>query len=149
MKYGYVEIRAKLPKGKGLWPAFWMLHNYDHDRRPEIDIVEYIGDKPNVVHNTYHYFENWQPKSSGTLDVWGPDYSQDFHTYAVRWEPGLIIWYVDGVESNRYQNGNVSWEDMYLLVNLAIGGDWAGSPDGSTGFPAQMVIDYIRAYQKN
>ena len=149
MKYGYVETRAKLPKGKGLWSAFWLLHNNENDRRPEIDIVEYIGDKPSVAYQTYHYYDNWNLKSSPTMEAWGPDYSQAFHTYAVQWEPGLIIWYVDGVERNRYQDGNASWEDMYLLVNLAVGGAWAGDPDGNTQFPAQMTIDYIRAYQKN
>ncbi len=149
MKYGYVEIRAKLPKGKGLWSAFWLLHNNDYDRRPEIDVVEYIGDKPNIAYNTYHYYLNGQLKSSPTMEASGPDYSQGFHTYAVKWEPGLITWYVDGVERNRFQDGNASWEDMYLLVNLAIGGKWAGDPDGNTQFPAQMTIDYIRAYQKN
>ncbi len=149
MKYGYVEIRAKLPKGKGLWSAFWLLHQNDYDRRPEIDVVEYIGDKHNVAFNTYHYYENGTLKSSPTMEAWGPDYSQGYHTYAVKWEPGSIIWYVDGEERNRFQDGNVSWEDMYLLVNLAIGGEWAGDPDGSTGFPARMSIDYIRAYQKN
>ena len=150
MKYVYVEIRAKLPKGKGLWSAFWLLHNNENDRRPEIDVVEYIGDKPTVAYNTYHYYDqNGNLQSSPTMEAWGPDYSQEFHTYAVKWEPGLITWYVDGVERNTYQNGNAAWEDMYLLVNLAVGGAWAGNPDGSTPFPARMTIDYIRAYQKN
>ncbi|MEE9334954.1 MAG: glycoside hydrolase family 16 protein [Granulosicoccaceae bacterium] len=149
MKYGYVEIRAKLPKGKGLWSAFWLLHNNEYNNRPEIDIVEYIGDKPNVAYNTYHYYENGNLKSSPTMEASGPDYSQEFHTYAIKWEPGLITWYVDGVERNTYQNGNASWEEMYLLVNLAVGGAWAGDPDGSTQLPARLTIDYIRAYQKN
>jgi hypothetical protein len=149
MKYGYVEIRAKLPKGKGLWSAFWLLHQNDYDRRPEIDVVEYIGDKPTVAYNTYHYFDNGNLRSSPSMEAWGPDYSQNYHTYAVKWEPGSIIWYVDGVERNRFQDGNTSWEDMYLLVNLALGGTWAGDPDGTTPFPARMSIDYIRAYQKN
>jgi len=148
MRYGYVEMRARLPRGKGLWSAFWLLHQNENDRRPEIDVVEYIGDKQNVAYQTYHYYENWNLRSTPSMEAWGPDYSQDFHTYGVKWEPGRITWYVDGRVTNTYSNGNVSWEEMYLLVNLAIGGLWAGDPDGATQFPARLTIDYIRAYQR-
>lgn len=148
MKYGYVEMRAQLPKGRGLWSAFWLLHQNDYDRRPEIDVVEYIGSQPNKVYNTYHHYENWRLQSTPSYEASGPDYSQSFHTYAVKWEPGKLTWYVDGQERNWHNNGNVAWEDMYLLVNLAVGGWWPGDPDGNTQFPARMKIDYIRAYQK-
>jgi len=148
MRYGYVEMRAKLPKGKGLWSAFWLLHQNGNDKRPEIDVVEYIGHKPTKAYNTYHYYDNWKLRSTPTFEAAGPDYSQDFHTYGMKWEPGKITWYVDGKERNSHSNGNVSWEDMYLLVNLAVGGWWPGDPDGNTRFPARMTIDYIRAYQK-
>lgn len=147
MRYGYVEIRAKLPKGRGLWSAFWMLHQTDNDRRPEIDVLEYIGDQPNTIFNTYHYYDNWNLRSTPSYEAPGPDYSADFHTYGMKWEPGKITWYVDGVARNTHIDGNVAWEDMYLLVNLAVGGWWPGDPDGSTVFPAQYKIDYIRAYQ--
>jgi len=149
MKYGYVEMRAKLPKGRGLWSAFWLLHQNDNDRRPEIDVVEYIGHDERKVYNTYHYYEGSRLRSTPSYEAWGPDYSQNFHTYGVKWEPGKITWYVDGRERNSFQNGNVAWEDMYLLVNLAVGGWWPGNPDGNTRFPARFTIDYIRAYQKN
>ena len=148
MQYGYVEMRARLPRGKGLWSAFWLLHQNELRNRPEIDVVEYIGDRQNVVFQTYHFFENFDLRSTPTFQAVGPDYSQDFHTYAVQWEPGLITWYVDGQVTNTYSSGNVSSEEMYLLVNLAIGGWWPGDPDGSTPFPARMTIDYIRAYQR-
>jgi len=148
MRYGYLEMRAKLPKGKGLWSAFWLLHQKDNDKRPEIDIVEYIGSKPNKAYNTYHYYDNWNLRSTPTFEAPGPDYSQDFHTYAVKWEPGKLTWYVDGKERNVHRDGNVSWEDMYILVNLAVGGWWPGDPDGNTKLPARFKIDYIRAYQK-
>lgn len=148
MRYGYVEMRAKLPRGRGLWPAFWLLHSQDHDRRPEIDIMEMLGHEPNKVYHTYHRFENGNLQSTPSFPAYGPDYSADFHTYAVRWEPGLLVWYIDGEERNRYESGNVSWEDMYILVNLAVGGWWAGQPDGSTPLPARFTIDYIRAYQR-
>lgn len=149
MRYGYVEMRAKLPKGRGLWSAFWMLHQNDNDKRPEIDVVEYIGHQPDRVYNTYHYYDNWNLRSTPSYTATGADFSQDFHTYGVKWEPGKITWYVDGEERNSHQDGNVAWEDMYLLVNLAVGGWWPGNPDDSTEFPASYKIDYIRAYQKN
>ena len=148
MRYGYVEMRAKLPRGKGLWPAFWLLHQHDHDRRPEIDVVELLGDTPNLIYNTYHWVENWEARRTPSYEVWGPDFSQDFHTYAMQWEPGRITWYLDGEQQHQFVDGNVSWEEMYLLVNLAVGGWWPGSPDSSTPLPATMVVDYIRAYQR-
>ena len=148
MRYGYVEMRAKLPRGKGLWPAFWLLHQHDNDRRPEIDVVELIGDTPNRVFNTYHWVENWAAKRTPSYEVWGPDFSQDFHTYAMKWEPGKITWYLDGEQKHEFVDGNVSWEEMYLLVNLAVGGWWPGSPDYTTPLPATMAVDYIRAYQR-
>jgi len=147
MRYGYVEMRAKVPRGQGLWPAFWLLHQNNDGKRPEIDVVEVLGDTPDIAFQTYHYYEGWELRSSPTFEARGPDLSQDFHTFAVQWEPGSIVWYVDGEERNRFNDGNVSWEDMYLLVNLATGG-WHGDPDGSTPFPARFTIDYIRAYQK-
>ena len=148
MKYGYVEMRAKLPRGKGLWPAFWLLHNGNDLRRPEIDVMEMLGDNTRLVYQTYHYYDGGNLRSTPSFRAPGPDYADDFHTFGMLWEPGRIIWYVDGNEANRYESGDVSDEDMYLLVNLAIGGAWAGSPDGGTSFPADFEIDYIRAYQQ-
>jgi len=148
MRYGYVEMRARMPRGRGMWPAFWLLHNTDFDRRPEIDVVEMLGHQTDLVYHTYHRFDNGNLVSTPSFQAPGPDYAADSHTYSVLWEPGLIIWYVDGVERNRYQNGNVSHEDMYLLLNLAVGGWWPGDPDGSTPFPARYTIDYIRAYAR-
>ncbi len=148
MRYGYVEMRAQLPKGKGMWPAFWLLHQNDNNKRPEIDVVEMLGHEPSVVYQTYHYYDNWNLRSTPSFQARGPDYSQGFHTYGMKWEPGRITWYVDGKVTNTYSNGNVASEDMYLLVNLAIGGNWAGRPDGSTPFPSRFKIDYIRAYRK-
>jgi len=148
MRYGYVEMRAKMPRGRGMWPAFWLLHANDNDRRPEIDVVEMLGHQTDLVYHTYHRFDNGNLVSTPSFRAYGPDYSADFHTYAVRWEPGVLVWLVDGVERNRYDSGNVSHEDMYLLLNLAVGGFWPGEPDGSTPFPARFTIDYIRAYQR-
>lgn len=146
MRYGYVEMRARLPKGKGLWPAFWLLHNQEGGKRPEIDVVEMLGDTSNKVYQTYHYYDNWSLRSTPSYQYWGSDFSQDFHTFGMKWEPGRITWYVDGKATHSFSDGNVADEDMYLLVNLAVGGSWPGSPDGSTSFPARLTIDYIRAY---
>ncbi|MEE9321253.1 MAG: family 16 glycosylhydrolase [Granulosicoccus sp.] len=149
MRYGYVEMRAKMPKGKGLWPAFWLLHQNENGKRPEIDVVELLGQRPNVALHTYHYYDNWKLRSTPTFETPGPNYADGFHTFAVKWEPGKITWLVDGRESKVHSNGNVAGEDMYLLLNLAVGGWWPGNPDGSTQFPARFSIDYIRAYSKN
>ncbi len=148
MRYGYVEMRARLPAGQGLWPAFWLLHQHDHDRRPEIDVVEMLGGNPNTVYQTYHYYDNWTLRSTPSFEVNNTNYASDFHTYGMKWEPGRIVWYVDGQETNRFEDGNVSWEEMYLLVNLAVGGAWGGNADGNTPSPSRFSIDYIRAYQR-
>ncbi|MFK8079763.1 MAG: family 16 glycosylhydrolase [Granulosicoccus sp.] len=148
MKYGYVEIRARLPKGKGLWPAFWLLHESNDKRKPEIDVMEMLGDNTRVVYQTYHYYDNSTLRSTPSFKAPGPDYSREFHTFGMLWEKGSITWYVDGTKTNRYKNSKVSDESMYLLMNLALGGSWAGNPDSSTQFPAKFEIDYVRAYQK-
>jgi len=149
LRYGYIEIRAKLPQGRGLWPAFWLLHNSNNNQRPEIDVMEMLGDNPNVIYNTYHYYDSsGSLRSTPSFTAPGADYSAGFHTYAVKWEPGVLTWYVDGEERNRFSDNVVSSEDMYLLVNLAVGGSWPGNPDSNTPLPAQYTIDYIRAWKK-
>jgi len=138
--YGYLEMRAKIPAGRGLWPAFWM-HLNDDDKSGEIDVFEFLGHEPNIIHMSYHFPE--------LQEFWfnGPDYSQDYHTYAVDWQPDKIVWYVDGVERARTTT-EIPNEPMYILANLAVGGDWPGSPDRNTQFPAHFDIDYIRIYQR-
>ncbi len=137
--YGYVEMRARIPSGQGLWPAFW-LHLNDDNKTGEIDIFEVLGHQPHILFMSYHLPELGQ--------FWfnGPDYSQDYHVYAVDWEPGSLAWYVDGIERARVEHATPS-EPMYILVNLAVGGTWPGSPNASTHFPAYYDVDYIRVYQ--
>jgi len=147
MRYGYVEMRAKMPRGQGLWPAFWMLNQYDNGQRPEIDIMEFLGRDVDTVYNVYHYYPGGRHKASPSYEVNGPDYTADFHTFGMQWEPGKITWYVDGRAVNTHTSG-VSNEEMYIIVNLALGGSWGGNVDGSTPFPARYVIDYIRAYKR-
>ncbi|MEP6985967.1 MAG: glycoside hydrolase family 16 protein, partial [Chloroflexota bacterium] len=92
--YGYAEARVRVPKGKGLWPAFWTLPK-DNTWPPEIDIMEVLGDRPTVAYTTLH----WGADNSSSGKVYnGPDFSADFHTFAADWEPGLVVWTIDGVE---------------------------------------------------
>jgi beta-glucanase (GH16 family) len=137
--YGYFEMRAKLPRGKGVWPAFWLLPA-DLSWPPEIDVMESVGD-PGVVYATLH---SSQVKATGTETRVSPD---DFHTFAVSWDKDQVIWFVDGREVKRMPTPGDMHKPMYLLANIALGGDWAGQPDHTTPFPARMSIDYIRAYR--
>jgi beta-glucanase (GH16 family) len=99
--YGYAEIRAKVPYGQGLWPAFWIAPAA-HTWLPEIDVMEILGHEPDIVHMHFHYQDsNGNIMDSG--DAWkGPDFSADWHTFAVSWQPDAVIWYVDGIERRRY-----------------------------------------------
>lgn len=147
-KYGYMEMRAKVPAGQGLWPAFWTLPT-DLDWPPEIDVFEILGNAPNVINMHYHY-QNGTDNGGDNGKTWkGPNFSAGWHTYAVDWEPDAITWYVDGVERRTYTDtSHITSKPMYLLANLAVGGNWPGSPDDSTHFPALYQIDYIRVWQK-
>lgn len=144
-QYGYFEAKAKIPRGKGLWPAFWLLAE-GQDWPKEIDVFEFVGDQPDTVYMTNHWKGPGGEHLSDSGYYTGPDFSQAFHTFGVDWQPSRIIWYVDGVERFRTNQG-VPTEPMYLIANLAVGGDWPGSPDASTVFPAYLDIDYIPAYQ--
>ncbi|MFK7857913.1 MAG: family 16 glycosylhydrolase [Granulosicoccus sp.] len=153
MTHGYVEARAKLPGGQGLWPAVWMLNTHYVHRIPEIDIMEFLGDKRNRIYHTYHYFKpenDWELISTPNNRTVGPDFTEDFHVFGVAWEPGQIIFYVDGVEVHRVTDDDfdIAGQAMYLILNLAVGGNWPRSPDQFTEFPAVYEIDYVRAYTK-
>jgi beta-glucanase (GH16 family) len=147
--YGRWEVRAKLPYGKGFWPAHWLLP-VSGAWPPEIDIMEMIGDVPWRITMSQH----WGPLPPGTKpwDIgqtaggtfWGPDFTQDFHTFAIEWFPGQLHWYIDNVLRASSIRPQVPNEPMYLILNTAVGGDWPGSPDGSTPFPAYHLIDYVR-----
>jgi len=153
--HGYAETRAKLPAGQGLWPAFWQLTTKYVEDVPEIDIVEMLGQEPWKVTHSLHYFDisnNWELISTPTYETAGPDFSQDFHTYGVMWEPKKIVWYVDGVAVKTLTDADgyvIPKQAMYLISNLAVGGTWPGPADASTPFPARYDIDYIKVYRKN
>ncbi len=142
-EYGRFEIRCKLPYGKGLWPAFWLLPT-DTSWPPEIDVFEALGHEPNTVHMTAHWSEGGEHQQKGS-EFSGPDFTKDFHTFAVEWSAEKLVWFVDGIERHRVLNKSPHGP-MYLLANLAVGGNWPGAPDASTQFPAAFEIDYIRAY---
>jgi beta-glucanase (GH16 family) len=137
--YGYFEMRAKLPAGKGVWPAFWLVRQ-DLSWPPEVDIMESIG-APSEYYATLHSNDLKDP---GTKTEISPG---DFHTFAVSWDPKAIVWFVDGRETKRMPTPPDMHKPMYMIANLALGGDWAGFPDASTPFPATFRIDYIRAYR--
>lgn len=150
---GYIEARAKIPSGQGLWSAFWLLSAFYVEDIPEIDIMESLGQFPDKIYHTYHYFDTsdgWQQYSTPTLESTSADYSADYHVYAASWDHEYIIWYIDGIEKHRIstQEYPIATQSMYVLANLAVGGNWPGSPDNSTTFPAEFVLDYIRVYQK-
>ncbi len=146
--YGYAEIRARIPSGQGLWPAFWLTN--DNGRKDkawsEIDVFEFLCQQPNVLYMTLHYTDEQQKSRQIGTHIEGPDFSRDFHTYAVDWSPQAVIWYIDGVEQFRVTE-HVPNGAMYVIANLQIGGNWPGSPDQTTAFPAHYDIDYIRVYQ--
>jgi beta-glucanase (GH16 family) len=145
-QYGYAEIRARVPAGQGLWPAFWMLPA-THESKPEIDVLEILGDDPQTVHMFFHYRDIDGSADKDGSSWTGPDFSKDWHTFAVDWQPEAITWYIDGIERKRYDEiTHVPAEPMYLLANLAVGGDWPGPPDSSTLFPSNYEIDYIRVW---
>lgn len=144
--YGYFEINARIPAGRGLWPAFWLLPA-DDSWPPEIDVMEIVDHEPNRVFMTYHYKDGAGNHQGIGMNWVGPDFSQAMHSYGVDWQPGQMIWYIDGVERAR-TNVSITSQPMYLLADLAVGGGWPGAPDASTVFPAYYDIDYIRAYQR-
>ncbi|MBX2885679.1 MAG: family 16 glycosylhydrolase [Granulosicoccus sp.] len=155
-KYGKAEIRARMPAGQGLWSAFWLLNGYykqDQPEDPEIDIVETLGHEPTVARHAYHHMQDLDGDGYFTdlisQEFTSPvsDFSTDFHTYAVIWEEDLIVYYLDGIETHRITGDSVSSEQMYLLANLAVGGDYPGPADETTPFPARYEIDYIKVWQ--
>ncbi len=151
---GYVEVRARVPRaGPGLWPAVWLLPT-SGDWPPEIDIMEWTGNRPNRVETAYHYRGQGGSHEWDTSEVpVGPSFSEGYHTFAVEWTTKAIRWFVDGRQQGDAFTDTrfISNQPMYLLATLQVGGgtgnDWAGTPNKRTPFPAQFAIDYIRAWK--
>jgi beta-glucanase (GH16 family) len=169
--YGKVEARIQLPvdegNSTGIWPAFWMLgSNIDEEGWPEcgeIDIMELVGDEPDTIYCNLHYdydgdhvwTGDWSDENMYTLD--SGDFGDEFHTFGIEWEEGEVSWLLD----DEVYYTQTSWcssldgenapfdRDFYIILNLAVGGDWPGSPDSDTTFPKTMTVDYVRVYQKD
>jgi beta-glucanase (GH16 family) len=176
--YGRFEFRAKLPTGRGVWPALWMLpQDEKYGGWPcsgEIDVMEARGQEPTKVLGTLHFGSRWPAHTHISKEYVLPKGTTvaDFHVYAVEWEPGEIRWYLDGrqyaAQSFWWSSGKVDgskgakptkeselypWpapfnQRFYLVMNLAVGGNFVGKPDKTTVFPAEMVVDYVRVYDK-
>ena len=179
-RYGRFEFRAKLPTGKGLWPALWMRAQDDKygtwAASGEIDVMEALGHDPTKVLGSLHFGGRWPANVHHTNEYVLPRAGTiaDFHVYAVEWEPGEIRWSVDGhpyaVQSFWWSSGKMDaakglgarpteeadlnpWpapfdQPFYLIMNLSVGGELPGKPDGTTVFPASLVVDYVRVYEK-
>lgn len=143
--FGRFEIRAKLPRTQGIWPAHWMLPA-DGTWPPEIDIMESIGSQPNWIVMSLHAGE-WPNVDSQSGEHIGPDYSAGFHTFALEWEPREIRWYIDGIKRFSTQD-QVPDKPFYLILNTAVGGDMPGAPDETTEFPQHHLVDYVRVYAR-
>lgn len=156
-KYGRIEARIKLPFGKGLWPAFWMLGaNSDIVIWPqcgEIDIMEYLGSKPTSVFGSVH-----GPGYSGgnavtkNYTLTNDRFDNDFHVFGIEWDENYINFYVDDVLYNQITPADVPGEwvynhSFYMILNMAVGGNFPGSPNSDTVFPQTMLVDYVRVYQ--
>ena len=176
--YGRFEWRAKVPWGKGLWPALWMLPQHDAyggwAASGEIDVMEIVGDKPQQVLNSIHFGSTYPERSLITQvhALPGDSTVADWHVYAVEWEPGEIRFYVDGVHTSTRDHwwscGNTKdglgqlprraadlhpWpapfdQPFYLVMNVAVGGNFPGVPNAATQFPAELVLDYVRVYER-
>ena len=150
--YGRVEVRAKLPSGGGTWPAIWMLgSNFQTSIWPacgEIDIMEHVGNQQNTIHGSLHYPGN-SGGNANTSSTVVEGVSEEFHIYEVYWSPNFIRFYVDGNEFKTFANTNAVPfnHDFFLIVNIAMGGNFGGSIDPAFT-QSSMEIDYIKVYQE-
>jgi beta-glucanase (GH16 family) len=156
--YGKIEVRAKLPKGIGTWPAIWMLASTNPLKWPddgEIDIMEHVGFDPNVIHGTIHtkaFNHSIGTQKGAQIKI--EDSQTAFHTYTIDWTRSSIDWYVDDKKYFSFFNENIGKDNypfttnFYLLLNIAIGGGWGGQKGiDDTIFPQRMEIEYVRVYQ--
>jgi beta-glucanase (GH16 family) len=161
-KYGRVDIRAALPRGQGIWPALWMLgKNIPQVSWPkcgEIDIMEMIGGNgtsagnDNTVYGTVHWDNSGQyAQYGGNTKLNSGTFNDEFHVFSIVWDAKKIVWYLDDKQFHVIDTTPAGLsefqEEYFLLVNLAVGGNWPGKPDGTTVFPQQFVVDYIRVFQ--
>ena len=155
--YGRIDVRAKLPKGQGIWPAIWMLgSNIASTPWPacgEIDMMELLGNQPNKVYGTAHWSNGGQnAQLGGSHTMPSGDFSQAFHVFSIGWDSSKIDWYIDNQKyftaPKSSMVGTYPFDNpFFIILNIAVGGSWPGNPDGTTVFPQRMIVDYIRVYQ--
>ncbi len=160
-KYGRIDVRGKLPKGQGIWPAIWLLGNdlssVGWPACGELDMVELLGHTPQTVHGSINYGpqgNSWAYTKTTSYTLPGEDFSDKYHVFSILWEENSIKYYVDDNLYTTYTPNNIvsgqSWRfnhPFFFILNVAVGGDWPGNPDQTTAFPQQMLIDYIRVFQ--
>jgi beta-glucanase (GH16 family) len=156
-QYGRVDIRAVMPEGQGIWPALWMLgSNHLQVGWPtcgEIDIMEMIGggERDNIIHGTAHWDQGGHVSYGQSMTNNSGKLSEEYHVYSIIWDEQSIRWYFDDVNFNTIDitpaTLSAFHDDFYFIMNVAVGGVWAGSPDNTTLFPQWMIIDYIRVFQ--
>jgi len=156
-QYGKVEISAKIPRGKGMWPAHWLMPN-DNSCWPvegEIDIMEYIGVEPGQmgdIYGTLHWSNNKVCGSNigngGVMKSNGVDYTSDYHVYSVEWTAAGINWFVDNKMYHTVSNSLFTpSHPFFIILNTAVGGDWPGYPDKTTQFPQYHYIEYVKFWK--
>jgi beta-glucanase (GH16 family) len=159
--YGRFEARIKVPEGPGMWPAFWLLGDdvgkVGWPACGEIDVMENVGREPSSVHGTVHgpgYSGAYGPTSIFTLPD-GEKFSSDFHLFGMEWNPDAVRFDVDGNVYRTVTRADLPkgarWvydHPFFVILNLAVGGDWPGPPDASTRFPEEMLVDYVRVYSR-
>lgn len=143
--YGKVEVRLKLPEGKGLFPAIWLLPEKEGKDFHEIDIMEMLGQQPGLIYGVCHYSKNGTRYSSyESTEIYNPE---GFHTYVFQWSKDKMQWYIDDELFFSTDKG-IPNEKMYIIMNLAVGGNWPKNPNKETPFPNSLVIDYVKVYKQ-
>lgn len=154
-RYGRIEARMKLPETQGMWPAFWLLSTEgkygEWPRSGEIDIMELLGHEPNKVHGTLHTGLPWTFKGDNFTLPAPETFADDFHVFSLEWDVDTIRWYVDDNLYHEVTSDSIApWapfqEDFYIILNIAVGGNWPGFPDTTTVLPQTMEVDYVRVY---
>ncbi|MBX2898972.1 MAG: family 16 glycosylhydrolase [Cyclobacteriaceae bacterium] len=151
-QFGRIDVRARLPKGQGIWPAIWMLgENITSINWPgcgEIDIMELVGHEPAKSHGTVHFDQGGYKSSTGSTTLSSGDFSEAYHVFSLVWDKNSITWYVDNQAFKSFSHQESEFNlPFFFLMNVAVGGNWPGSPNASTVFPQSMVVDYIRVFQ--